>query len=116
MLLLLIKKLYFIFFIKNEECLFVKVDRRYIYRYLYAIHEFEKFISKVYKIKSTDYKVYEGYLIKYEDYEKIKSQIHYKDLLFEGKDDINFSKEEFQNYVKSIKSKTNILKLNNKNK
>ena len=33
----------------------------------------------------------------------IKSQIHYKDLLFEGNNDINFTKEEFQKYVKKYK-------------
>ena len=82
---------------------FDKVDRKYIYRYLCAIHGFEKFVSNAYKIESTDYKVYEGYLIKYEDYEMIKSQIHYKDLLFEGNNDINFTKEEFQKYVKKYK-------------
>ena len=82
---------------------FDKVDRKYIYRYLCSIHGFEKFVSNAYKIESTDYKVYEGYLIKYEDYEMIKSQIHYKDLLFEGNNDINFTKEEFQKYVKKYK-------------
>ena len=79
---------------------FDKVDRKYIYKYLAAIHEFEQFISKINKIESTDYKVYEGYLINYYDYEKIKRQIHYKDLLHEGYNDINFTKEEFQRYVK----------------
>jgi hypothetical protein len=59
-----------------ENADFDTVDRKYIYKYLFAIHEFEKFISKVYKSKSTDYNNYEGYLIKYEDYEEIKNQVH----------------------------------------
>ena len=86
------------------------VDRKYIYRYLLAIHEFEKFISKVYKINSTDYKIYEGYLIKYEDYKEIKNQIHYEDLLLEGNYDICFTKEEFQKYVKKYKIKDEYIK------
>ena len=86
------------------------VDRKYIYKYLLAIHQFEKFISKVYKIKSADYRIYEGYLIKYEDYNKIKNQIHYKDLLREGNNDISFTKEEFQKYVKKYKIKDEYIK------
>jgi len=89
---------------------FYKVDRKYIYSCLSEIHKFEKFISKINKTDSTDYKSEEGYLIKYEDYETIKSQIHYKDILFEGNKNISFSREVFQEYVIKYKIKDEFIK------